>query len=253
MFFDTSPTPYDVRFRLFGIPIRIHPSFWLIELLIVYNILSVSLIAGVIVVVVAFFSLLCHELAHSLMFRKYRIYSSIVLYSFGGYSRPDHDPPRYTQRIAVALAGPFANLVILGLTWASNELAPWALAAKPYTLVAYIWLVEFNLVVMMFNLLPIWPLDGGRVSMELWVRARPRNGQVQALRMSIAVAILIVLYSIFTFDGLIPDLPEFFRRYTLGPIGIVLFSMIAFANYQQLQLLSRQRSYYDSDLPPWRR
>ena len=66
--FETAPTPFDVRFPLFGIPIRIHPSFWLILVLLLYDIVAIRPIAAGLVLAALFFSILCHELAHAWYF-----------------------------------------------------------------------------------------------------------------------------------------------------------------------------------------
>lgn len=177
--FETAPTPFDVRFPLFGIPIRIHPSFWLISVLLLYDIVAIRPIAAGLVLAALFFSILCHELAHALVFRRYRIHSSIVIYCFGGLTRPDYNPPRYTQRIAVSLAGPLTNFLIMGLTWGTNQIEPWRMLSID-VFILYDYLFYLNLFLGVINLLPIWPFDGGQISMELWVRARPRDGVVYA-------------------------------------------------------------------------
>jgi len=120
-------TPYDLHFRLLGFPIRIHPAFWVVALLMGFyggDNEPLTVLAFMVAVLV---SIIVHELGHALMFRRYRIESHVVLYHFGGLAVPDSmdsvagygRSSRY-QQLMVSIAGPLAQLllamvVILGL------------------------------------------------------------------------------------------------------------------------------------------
>ncbi len=120
-------TPYDLHFRLLGFPIRIHPAFWIVALLMGFyggDNEPLTVLAFMVAVLV---SIIVHELGHALMFRRYRIDSHVVLYHFGGLAVPDsmdsaagYDRSSRYQQLMVSIAGPLAQLllamvVILGL------------------------------------------------------------------------------------------------------------------------------------------
>jgi len=120
-------TKYDLHFRLLGFPIRIHPAFWIVALLMGFyggDNAPLTVFAFMVAVLV---SIIVHELGHALMFRRYRIESHLVLYHFGGLAVPNSPDSaagfggssRY-QQLLISVAGPMAQLllallVILGL------------------------------------------------------------------------------------------------------------------------------------------
>ncbi|HSO11633.1 MAG TPA: hypothetical protein VLT51_04610, partial [Anaerolineales bacterium] len=83
------PTQYDLRFSIAGIPVRVHPLFWLIALLLGS---SGALVEIPIWILVVFVSILVHELGHALAFRRYGIQSHIVLHAMGGLTIPESTP-----------------------------------------------------------------------------------------------------------------------------------------------------------------
>lgn len=112
-------TNYDLHFRLLGIPIRIHPGFWIVAALLGFGSgdnapeTILAFIAAVLI------SIVIHELGHALMFRRYRIRSHIVLYHFGGLAVPDSldhmtgvGRSSRWQQLAVSAAGPAAQLLL---------------------------------------------------------------------------------------------------------------------------------------------
>ena len=121
------PTRYDLRFNLAGFPVRVHPLFWLIAVLLGYS--SGNLLQIVIWVLVVFISILIHELGHALAFRRYGLSSQIVLHFAGGLTIPESTlwGSRWAnvalgpnQNIFISLAGPgagflLAAVVILGV------------------------------------------------------------------------------------------------------------------------------------------
>src|SRR5262249_7364769 len=108
-------TPYDLNFRLFGFPVRIHPLFWLGAVLLGANALEAQdgkglqyLLIWVFVVLV---SLLVHELGHAISFRFYGSDAHIVLYLFFGLAVGSPDVRGRGRRIMVSLAGPLAGFL----------------------------------------------------------------------------------------------------------------------------------------------
>src|SRR4051794_32591762 len=96
-----APTAYDLNFRVLGIPVRVHPLFWLVTV-----VLSQSQDIRIVLLWTAcvFASILVHELGHGLMARNFGGRPSIVLHSMGGlcFSEAERTP---WQRLAVILSG----------------------------------------------------------------------------------------------------------------------------------------------------
>jgi Zn-dependent protease len=165
--------------RVLGVPVRLDLS-WFAGLAVVV-VLSRELwapavtgapaVSGVAVLgwsvafAVAFFAcLLVHELAHALAARAVGVATTeIRLFVFGGVARIAGEPPDPGAEALVAMAGPLASVTLAGLC----DLASWPVAGPAGDLLA--WLFLGNLVVAAFNLLPGFPLDGGRVARAaLW-------------------------------------------------------------------------------------
>ncbi len=107
-----------------------------------------------------FVSVLVHELAHSLVAKRYGIpVPRITLFLFGGVSQIATEPPSASSEFWIAIAGPVTSLAIGALCW---EIEP-AFAGQElmYALLEYLALM--NLILALFNLIPGFPLDGGRV------------------------------------------------------------------------------------------
>lgn len=242
-------TPYDLHWRMFGIPVRVHPTYWLISLFFL-NLLERGAV-GLFFIAIAcvFVAVLAHELGHALMFRAYRMDAGILLYFLGGLAIPDGRLPRRSWRIIVSLAGPLTNFLLLGILWGSNYVQPWALE-HPYLTVTYVFLFDINLFLGLINLLPVWPLDGGKISRELWEKYDRRDGSANSLRMSIAAAIGFAAYAVaLNFNWLPHDWIVWWLRPSL--FTGIFFAILAINNYQELQM---QRGFgYRDDRPPWGR
>jgi Zn-dependent protease len=171
--------------RLFGIPLRIHLS-WLI----VFGLISWSLAAGyfpaqlpdlpvwsywlkaIVAAAMFFFSIILHELGHSLVARRHGIeIASITLFVFGGVSQMKEEPRQARQELQIAIVGPIISLVLAALFGVLAALA--TPQAQPTALSAVLtYLAVVNLLVAVFNMLPAFPLDGGRVVRAiLWMRS----------------------------------------------------------------------------------
>lgn len=257
MLVEPERTRYDLSFRLFGFPIRVHPLFWLGAALLGASALDRGLIYLVIWIAVVFVSILVHELGHAVAFRLFGTDSHIVMYVFGGLAVPWNDVRHRWQRILVALAGPIAGFILCGIVYFSNEFVPWARQGGPLIGSLFWYLFAVNLFWGLFNLLPVFPLDGGRVANEVCGAIWRRNGLRIALEISIGVAGLVALYSLACeFErhrdgGWLSALPWWVPRGSFWTA--LLFGMLAAQNYQILQQLQRQSTYWDSDEPPWRR
>lgn len=239
------PTRYDLRFNLAGFPVRVHPLFWLIAVLLGYS--SGNIIQILIWVLVVFISILVHELGHALAFRRYGLSSQIVLHFAGGLTVPESAlwGSRWAnvvlgpnQNIFISLAGPgagflLAAVVILGIILAGGSIIttrllgfiPFpGLAVLPFGgdllsifVTALLWI---NIFWGFINLLPVYPLDGGNVARNVLLQVDPVDGVRKSLWVSVIVGALIALVAFFFLGSL---------------YMAVLFGLLAFQSYQSLQ------------------
>ncbi len=169
--------------RLFGIPLRLHFSWFFIFALVTWALatsyfpdvyqewsLSASIITGVITSLLFFGSVLLHELMHSVVAIASGIpVKSITLFIFGGVSEIAEEPSNPKIELKIAIAGPLTSILLGGIFWAIFYLIP---ASFEYIVAVSFWLGLINLMLGAFNLLPGFPLDGGRVLRAiLWWRS----------------------------------------------------------------------------------
>ncbi len=153
--------------RLFGIQFRLHFSWFIIFILVTFSLVYPDYsqwrywVIGVITSLLFFASVVAHELAHSLVGRANGIpIESISLFIFGGVAQMTKEATRPGAELKMAAAGPICSLIIgglFGLLWLfiPNMAEPVA--------VMILWLAMMNGVLAGFNLIPGFPLDGGRV------------------------------------------------------------------------------------------
>jgi len=266
--FSSNPTPLDIRFRLFGFPCRISAMFWIGALLLGNTTIERPGFpaAGTAIWVLSMLvSILVHELGHAFAARAFGSHvTSVVLTVLGGFCAYDRQPATRWKRIVISLAGPGAGFLLLGFVEATAYAYGWPDVSK-YTLYAYSDLYFINLVWGLFNLLPIWPMDGGRVSRELCEGARLKNPVETSLWISIVVAVCLGLTGLMLHYGTAPRWLVDLMPYWFSPSLITALWMGLFAaeNYQALQQLRYEnRSTYggpgfgyssDDDDAPWRR
>lgn len=157
--------------RLFGIPIELNVSWFLIFFLVAWS-LSAEIFPnaqpgltasaywglGIVTALVLFASLLAHELAHSLVSRRFGSeVKRITLFLFGGVSESSTEMPSPKAEFWIAIVGPITSFVLGGLFLLL------ALPTHGVFAVACSWLGIINLGLGVFNLIPGYPLDGGRV------------------------------------------------------------------------------------------
>jgi Zn-dependent protease len=232
----------DLNFRLFGIPVRIHPFFWVIMVLLgPLQSGPKPLIAWVAAVLV---SILIHELGHAAAMRSFGIYPSIVLHGMGGLCIPG--PQAYRSRepgpsgnILISLAGPAAGFGLASLLYAILKLAgyelevtvglPVVVAIDVQQIVVSVGLTIFihylffvNIVWGIINLLPIFPLDGGQIAREFFEQASPAHGTRVALMVSAMTAMFVAVYAFVEWGSL-------FTAIFFGYLGFM--SMQALAAY----------------------
>src|SRR5919198_2982046 len=167
-----------------GIQITIDPSWFLIFLLIVFSLsagyfprafpgqhVSAYWGAGVLATLLFFASILVHELAHALMAQRAGIHiPEITLFIFGGVARLSEEAEDPKTELTIAIVGPLTSFALALLFWGLNRVlapAPPSFAHASLTYLAWI-----NMAVGIFNLIPGFPLDGGRVLRAfLWYRS----------------------------------------------------------------------------------
>ena len=191
--FGIDPTPFDVRLIAFRIPIRVHPSFWIVGVLTGWNEDRLDLVF--LWVMCLFISILVHELGHALMAEAFGWTSNILLYWGGGLAFSDRSHSRTPWRqIAVALAGPCAGFGLYGLTIAAVHLFPSLLRTHESVGFVIGQLIWINLYWGLVNLLPVLPLDGGHVCQHFLDWCRLRDPVRIATQISIPVAIAAAVF-----------------------------------------------------------
>jgi stage IV sporulation protein FB len=164
MFYEPGTTRLDLRFRLWVIPVRVHPVFWIVVFLLGWNLPIVEQLLWVCVV---FLSVLVHELGHALSASLFGDRCQVLLYSMGGLTVSQRQPaPLHGWRHAlVGLSGPAAGFLLALGTYLT---VPWLGSTSTGVLGAlYFHLVQVNVVWGLVNLLPVFPLDGGQVVRSL--------------------------------------------------------------------------------------
>jgi Zn-dependent protease/CBS domain-containing protein len=184
--------PGSIRIaRLFGIDINIHFSWILIFFLVVLNLADSfpqqfpqwsnqkGLVVAAITAFLFFGSIVGHELAHSLVARRFQMsVSSITLFLLGGVANLRKEPPSAQAEFFMAAAGPATSVVIglggLGLALLLDPRAALPNAEAIQAVAAYLGTV--NLYLAAFNMIPGFPLDGGRVLRSaIWAISGDRN------------------------------------------------------------------------------
>lgn len=153
---------------------------------------------GALCALVLFASIVAHELAHALAARGYGVRTgAITLFLFGGIAEIESEPGTPRADALIALAGPAMSALIavaaIAAAFALDRFAPaTALAGGIAKLAVYVGLA--NAVLAVFNLIPAYPMDGGRVLRAiLWARSRDRrSATIAAARVGMGFAVLFV-------------------------------------------------------------
>jgi Zn-dependent protease/CBS domain-containing protein len=197
--------------KIFGIEIGVHYSWFLIAILIAASlyqqfhaenaawsdglILAMSIVTGILF----FVSLILHELAHSVFARSRGMeVREITLFALGGVSQIEQNPKSATAEFWMAFVGPLTSACIGGLcllvrTVAGNGSSP---------IIAMIaWLGYINFALAIFNMIPGYPLDGGRVLRAIiwWKTGDPDRSTRIAARTGQAVGVFFIVAGIFQF------------------------------------------------------
>ena len=148
-------------------------------------------VAGAFAGVLFYACLLAHELAHALVARRYGVkVAGITLWLFGGVSRLDGDPPTARAEALIAAVGPLTSLVIAGLALG----LAFATSVAPLVSDLFQWLAIINVFLALFNLVPAFPLDGGRLLSSLfwWRQGTRQRGVHSAVRIGRVFAYVMI-------------------------------------------------------------
>jgi Zn-dependent protease/CBS domain-containing protein len=175
--------------RIYGVPVYLHFS-WLI----IFGLITWTLAAGyfpsrypdlpasshwakALVASLAFFlSILLHELGHAVVALRHGVaIRSITLFIFGGVSLMEKDAPDGDTEFKIAVVGPVVSLALAGTFWLASS----ATVLGPSARAVALYLAQINLVLALFNLVPAFPLDGGRILRGFLWRS---TGKLQATR-----------------------------------------------------------------------
>jgi Zn-dependent protease/CBS domain-containing protein len=168
--------------RVFGIPLRLHYTWFIIFALVTFSLvlnplveppyppIEQRIILGILTSLLFFASIITHELAHSILAIRNNIpVKEITLFVFGGVSQITKEATHPRTELSIAIVGPLTSLALAGIFYGLYLL----LAGTQQILAASLmwWLAAINLILAVFNLIPGFPLDGGRVFRALvWQR-----------------------------------------------------------------------------------
>jgi stage IV sporulation protein FB len=205
----------DLNFWLFRVPVRVHPMFWLLTLILGLGYREpMALLTWV---VAAFLSILVHEMGHAAVTRLFGFYPFVVLHGMGGLTLRGPGVlgtrnPGPAGEIAISAAGSGAQFALAAAVYYLLKTAGYEVAVVtgfPYVAlpvlidrdvpVGFAVLVNQLFLVSVFwgllNLLPIYPLDGGQISREFLQRVMPREGLRLSLMISAFAATFFAVYA----------------------------------------------------------
>ena len=228
--------------RVLGIPIELDYSWFLVFALVAWTLAAGYFpsefanwptaeywLVGIATAIVFFLSVVLHELGHSIVARHYGIpVNSIKLFVFGGVSQIGTEPPSAKAEFVMAVAGPLVSFVLAGVL--AGLSVTFASVAPLLALTKY--LAYINVVLGLFNLIPGFPLDGGRVFRAIvWgVTNSLRRATVIAGNLGRFIGFLFILFGVYqVLTG------SFINGLWIGFIGWFLESA-AMAQVQQQRL-----------------
>ncbi len=205
--------------RIFGIRFRIHVTFLLLLLFIFISVMDQkgfgeALLATLFICAV-FVCVLIHEVGHSLIARRFgKEAKSITLLPIGGVATMEEMPEKPAQEIAMAIIGPFINLAIAAILYLF--VGAWSGVAAPNLFPDsarsfFAGLISVNIILAIFNLIPAFPMDGGRVLRGILAM---KMDYVTAT--SVAVFVGQAMAMLFIFFGI-------FYNWWLALIGVFLY------------------------------
>jgi len=250
--------------RVFGIPLRLHYTWFIIFALVTFSLvfsvldqtypIEQRVIWGILTSLLFFASIITHELAHSILAIRNNIpVKEITLFVFGGVSQITKEATHPRAELSIAIVGPLTSLALAGIFYGLHLL----LSGTQQNLAtsSMWWLAWINVLLAVFNLIPGFPLDGGRIFRALvWQRTHDYH---RATRMATKVGQGIAYAFIAGGIALI----IFFTQYWFNGMWLIFIGWFlndaARASYQQVLLRDaligitvRQVTDYDCPLIP---
>ena len=206
----------DISFQLLGIPVRVHPFFWLIAVMLGVG-KDTQMSDLLIWVVAVFISVLVHEMGHALTMRAYGIWPRVTLYGLGGLASYDPADARRVNslgQVLISFAGPGSQFLLAAVLTAIVRAAGYKIvlvnlgpiyffipAAGEVIVSGGLTELIFNLIFVsvfwgVLNLIPVYPLDGGQISREPLSCSQPTKRITQSLQLSIVAAIAMVVVGV---------------------------------------------------------
>ena len=232
---------------LAGIEIKIHVTFGIILVIgaVQWGIPhgAAGAAFGAALMAALFVCVVLHELGHSLVARAFGLpVKEIVLLPIGGVARMDRNPEKPVHELLISVAGPLVNVAIAGalLAAAGARLGPLdaaglvaRLKGAPSVDTALVWLLSVNVMLFAFNMIPAFPMDGGRVLRALlWMamgfgpatRIAAGVGQAAAVGLGLwgllAGNLFLALIAVFVFLGAGQERAEEQARVVLGTLRV---------------------------------
>ena len=218
------PEFFDMIFYLLRFPVQVQPYFWLMAAILGFTSTPQTdpmLVPKVLIyIAVVFVSVLWHELGHALFMRRYGANAEIVLHGMGGYAIPDRTPGSRFKEFIITFMVPGFGFLLGGAIWLLARFTPVEQSELGWFTVQALLFV--NIAWSLMNLLPVLPMDGGRIMETLMGRQR----KVLVCQIGMVVSGGIVIWALTT------------RNYFLA----LLFASFAHSNYQtQKQLKANPR------------
>ena len=224
-------------FTLFGVPVKVH---WTFLALIGYVVMmgmedqqdTRGIIARVLLVLGVFLCVVAHEYGHILSARRYGIMThDVILSPLGGVARLHNIPEKPIRELVVAFMGPVVNLIIMAICFlgviALNEGEfELGLSMSPENISSFLsTLFVINGSLFLFNLIPAFPMDGGRIFRALLSMGTNRvNATRIASFVGQGLAVVAILGVVLYKTGLFTFIPSFFDSWMLVFIGIFIFT-----------------------------
>jgi Zn-dependent protease/predicted transcriptional regulator len=163
---------------------------------------STSWVIGIAAAIGLFVSVTVHELAHSWVALRYDVeIESITLWILGGIAALKSVPREWNREFWIAIAGPISSYLVAGVCYVAVVLAPGDLQVSRFVVG---WLAITNVVLATFNLLPAFPMDGGRIFRALLARSRPYGSATRiAARVGVGFALLFAIVGVLNFQLLL--------------------------------------------------
>ena len=204
--------------RVFGVEIGLHYSWFIIALLITFSLAgefqqnnpqwsdSLRWSLAIVTAVLFFGSIVVHELSHAVVAKARGLpVRAITLFALGGVAQIEKEAADAKTEFWMGIVGPITSLVIglicLGITFALGWTPP-NFPQQPLPAVL-MWLGVINIGLAIFNMIPGFPLDGGRVLRGIlwWITGNARRATNIASRVGQIIAFLMIIYGVMQFFG----------------------------------------------------